>query len=349
VYAAALLAGTALSIKFGALGVVILAIPFLIVEAHRRWRSLALASLLLLVTAAPPYARAYWKTHNPIFPFKNEIIHSPLIDPSVQFQDNEFRQPLTWRTPFNLTFRTHFWYEAQDGAFGFQYLLLTPLGLLALPIVRRRIAVSAGIVALCAAVLVLRAEPNARYLYAIFPLLLIPLAALLGWLDANGRWFARILTATLAATALLNIYFIPASGWYHKNFYLTSPFSPAARNRYIREFVPLRHVVEYFNLAHPRGTVLLTSDNDTADIKGMAYADHWHYYTVIDQLRHNTAQPDMLKLLDRWGVRYFIGRKPGAGDPTDPPELGKLIQACPVLEYEFDVFQLTRLGDCSKK
>lgn len=342
-YVVAALAGTALSIKLAALSFLVLALPFAFSQVRRHWKTGVLATGLFLVAGLPPYARAWWKTHNPIFPFKNEIIHSPLIDPSVQFQDNEFRQPLTWHTPFDLTFRSHFWYEAQDGSFGFQYLLLAPLGLLALPIVRRRVAVSAGVVALGAYLLVIRAEPNARYLYAVLPLLLVPLSALLQWLASNGRWFGRILAGAVAACALLNIYFIPASGWYHKNFYLSSPFSPPARTRYIHEFIPIREVIGHFNEAHPGSAVLMISDNDTADVRGPSFADHWHYYTVIDQLRRATTPPDMQRLLDRWGVRYFIGRKPGTGDPSDPPALDKFIQSCAVPEYESGIFQLTRL------
>ncbi len=337
------LGGTALSIKLAALSFLIVALPFVFAQARRHWKSCVLAGGLLLLAGLPPYARAWWKTRNPIFPFKNEKIHSPLLDPSVQFQDNQFRRPLTWHTPFDLTFRSQLFYESQDGAFGFQYLLLAPLGLLALPLVRRRVAVSAGVVALGTCILVLRAEPNARYLYAALPLMFVPLAALIEWLGSNGRWFGHVLAGCVAACALLNIYFIPASGWYHKNFYLSSPFSRASRESYIREFVPLRHVIEHFNQAHPGSPVLLTTDNDTADVKGPVYADHWHYYTVIDQLRRAAGPPDMLRLFDRWGVRYFIGRMPGNGDPTDPPELEKFVEACTVPEYQSGVFRLWRL------
>ena len=73
-YAAAILAGTAMSVKFGALAFVALAIPFLLVEAWRHRKSLgprpalvcALAAALLLAAAIPPYAIAYVKTNNPV-------------------------------------------------------------------------------------------------------------------------------------------------------------------------------------------------------------------------------------------------------------------------------------------
>ena len=76
-YLAAVLGGTAMTTKFGALVFVALALPFLAIEVWRHRESLgprlaagcALAAVLLLGTAAPPYAIAYAKTGNPLFPF----------------------------------------------------------------------------------------------------------------------------------------------------------------------------------------------------------------------------------------------------------------------------------------
>ena len=182
-FAAMVLGGTALATKFGALGLLAIAVPFALFEAWRRGgrRALRLAAgiALLAVFALPPYAIAWWKTGNPVFPFLNEKIHSPLIDPAAQFRDNEFRRPLTWRTPYELTFDTHRYYEAQDGAFGFQYLLLAPLALLAAD----RRSRTAAAVGLGAAVLTLRAEPNARFVYAALPLVMVGAAAAIARLD----------------------------------------------------------------------------------------------------------------------------------------------------------------------
>src|ERR1051325_9070244 len=64
------LGGTAVTVKFGALAFVALAIPFAFVEARRHRKTAFLGgAALLLAMAAPPYTVAYLKTHNPLFPF----------------------------------------------------------------------------------------------------------------------------------------------------------------------------------------------------------------------------------------------------------------------------------------
>ena len=107
-----------------------------------------LAALLLLAAAAPPYVIAWAKTGSPLFPFLNERFHSGLLEPKADILDPRFHQPLTWKTPYDLTFHSHRYWEGQDGSFGFQYLVLAPLALLTLPFARhateRRAAITAA-------------------------------------------------------------------------------------------------------------------------------------------------------------------------------------------------------------
>ena len=124
-------------------------------------------------------------------------------------RDGRFADPLTWNTPYDLTFRTTRYYEGQYGSFGFQYLVLAPLALLALLVAPRRQAVVAAVVASSAILLILGTEPNARYLYSALPLLFVPLAALLGWAAAHHRLLARALLAFAVACAAINVYFLP--------------------------------------------------------------------------------------------------------------------------------------------
>ena len=336
-FAAMALGGTALSSKFGALSFLAIAVPFALFEGWRRGgrRTLRLSAgiVLLAAFALPPYAIAWWKTGNPVFPFLNEKIHSPLLDPAAQFRDNEFRMPLTWRTPYGLTFDTHRYYEAQDGAFGFQYLLLAPLALLAGGR-RWRLAAAAG---LGAAVLTLRAEPNARFIYAALPLVMLGAAPVIARL---GRWPHRAAVASLATCAALNFWFLPASGWYHKDFYAQAPFRRDARERYIRQEVPVREVAEYFERGHPHTSVFEADDIDLADVNGDVYENLWHQYTVVMALRRAEDTRDIARLFAKWGVRYYIARQPSPGEPLDPPALARFLAECTVSEYAFSRFEL---------
>jgi hypothetical protein len=352
-YLAAVLAGTAIATKVGGLAFVAVALPFAVVEARRKRKSAAacaVALLLLLLAALPTYAIAYGKTGNPVFPFMNQKFPSPLLDRAADLSFDEFRKPLSWRLPFDLTFHTNQTYEGQDGSFGFQYLLLAPLAVVALVVVRRRPAVSGAVVALGAALVIMRSEPNARYVYAALPLLSVPFAALLGWLDGRQRWLARVLVCYVIACTALNAYFLPSSSYYHKDFSMRSPLSRADRERYTAYTAPVRLVIAYCNRAHPRATVLLTSGSDIAGLTGEVYENHWHQFTTLDQIRKTLDMDTMLKLVEGWGIRYFIARKPAAGEYARPPALRELLETCTTPEYEAGDFYLARLEpDCGKR
>jgi hypothetical protein len=357
-YLAAVLAGTAIATKVGGLAFVAVALPFAVVEVHRNWKSLgrkpaaacAVALLLLLLAALPTYAIAWHKTGNPVFPFMNQKFPSPLLDRAADISFDQYRKPLSWRLPFDLTFHTNQTYEGQDGSFGFQYLLLAPLAVVALLAARRRPAVSAAVVALGAAIVVMRSEPNARYIYAALPLLSVPFAALLGWLDGHQRWLARVLVCYVIACTALNAYFLPSSSYYHKDFSMRSPLSRAERERYMAYTAPVRLVIAYCNRAHPHATVLLTSGSDIAGLTGEVYENHWHQFATLDQIRKTLDMSGMLKLVEGWGVRYFIARKPAAGEYARPPALRELLETCTTPEYEAGDFYLARLEpDCGKR
>jgi 4-amino-4-deoxy-L-arabinose transferase-like glycosyltransferase len=345
-YLAAVLAGTAIATKVGGLAFLAVVIPFAVLEARRHRKSAAVcavAVLLVVLTALPTYAIAWHKTGNPVFPFMNQKFPSPLLDRTADLSFDQNHKPLSWRLPFDLTFHTNQTYEGQDGSFGFQYLLLAPLAVVALVVVRRRPVVSGAVVALGAAMVIMRSEPNARYIYAALPLLSVPFAALLGWLDGRQRWLARVLICCAIACTALNAYFIPSSSYYHKDFSMRSPLSRAGREQYMAYTAPVRLVIGYLNRAHPRAAVLLTSGSDIAGITGEVYENHWHQFATLDQIRKTLDMAAMLKLVDGWGVRYFIARKPSAGEYARPPALRELLETCTTPEYEAGDFYLARL------
>jgi hypothetical protein len=344
-YAAMVLGGTALAVKAGSASFLAVALPFAVSELAKLRKapaSCVLAVALFLVAGVPAYGIAWWKTGNPIFPFKNEKIHSPLLDPAVQFQDNEFRQPLKWTTPFDLTFRTHEFYEGQNGTLGFQYLLFLPLGFLAILFTPGRRTVGSLVISLGAAILILRAEPNTRYIYSAMPLLFIPFGSLLGWARPNRRLYGILLILT-GMCAALNLYFLPGSGWYHKDFHMHSPFSQTARERYTRDNVPIRPAMEQFNRVHPGASIFLANDEDVADPLGDVYEGGWHQFNTLDQLRKARTLAAMGALFEKWGVHYFASRKDGPGESRDPALLSDFLEKCTVKEYQLDQIRVSRM------
>jgi glycosyltransferase involved in cell wall biosynthesis len=342
---AAVLGGTAMATKFGAIAFLVPAVVCAAVEVWRRraqsgarW---GLAFGLLLLTAAPPYSIAWVKTGNPLFPFRNDKFHSPQLDPKAEFRDQRFHDPLTWSTPYDLIFRTNRHYEGQDGSFGFQYLVLAPLALLALLLTPRRQAVGAAAVAITGILLILNSEPNARYLYPALPMLFVPFAALLGWAATHQRVLARALLAFAIACAALNVYFLPGSSWYHKDFW--GPFTPAQRAVYTGQTAPIRNAIAWFNRAHPQAAVLLTQDSYIAGLTGDVYENHWHQWNTMNQIRHADGVQGLRRLLEQWRVRYLIARKPTASHYARPLAMRELLDQCTIAEYAFDEFFVARV------
>jgi len=109
-------------------------------------------------------------------------------------------------------------------------------------------------------------------------------------------------------------------------------------------------VIAYVNRAHPRATVLLTSGSDIAGLTGEVYENHWHQFTTLDRIRKTRDMAGMLKLMEGWGVRYFIAPKPAAGEYAGPPALQVLLATCTTPEYEAGDFYLARLEpDCAQR
>ena len=358
-YFAMVAGGTAMATKYGALVFVVLALPFAAIETGRLWRMpgarlgpnpvrvCAAALGLLLATGLPTYAIAYAKTGNPIFPFLNNRMHSPLLNPAVVIADARFHIPVDWSSLYNLTFHTSKAYEGQDGSFGFQYLVIVPLVLLGLLVVRRGPILAATVLSLAGGLLIMQSTPNVRYLYTAMPLLLIAMAGLLGWLSSHQRWIYSALILYLYLCTGLNTYFLASSSYYHKDFCPQRPFSRADRERYLEEAAPVRSVVAYYNQHHPNSVVLLTSSTAHAGINGEVFMNNWHQFPVVEQLRGAQTPLDMFHLMQQWKVGYFIEEQLAPGDQL-PGGLEPLLSACTVPEYKAGGFTLARLSpDCT--
>jgi hypothetical protein len=288
---------------------------------------------LLLGLAAPPYLIAYVKTGNPLFPFLNEKFHSSLLPPNAGLVDERFKRPLTWNTPYDLTFRTHLTYEGQNGSFGFQYLVFAPLAVAAVLVAGRRGVGSATVVAIGAAAIVMGTQPNARYVYAAMPLLSVPFAALLGW-SSGTRWLYRGLLAFVVFCIGMNLRFMPSASYYHRDFCLRLPFSRAEHDRYRAQAAPVREVIDRFNRLHTDRAVMMSVESAIAGLHGDVYENHWHQIGVYWKIRDRKTVAEMVRLMQSWNVEYFISPKPGMGDEIKPAAFREMLERCtePVFE-----------------
>jgi hypothetical protein len=348
-YAAAVLGGTALATKFGGLAYVAAALPVAATEVRRQWGRLGsgpalssgIAAALLLAAALPTYAISWRMTGNPIFPFLNQEFPSPLVDHGAMFVDYRFTQPIAFRTPYDLTFHSDRYCEGRPGSLGFHYLLLVPLGSIALLAVRRRPALGAAVISIGGSLIVLKLLPNARYLYPALPLTLVPLAALLGWLTPGV--LRRALVTVAAACVLLNAWFLPSSGFYHGDFYEQAPLSRGMRQVYMHKHAPMREIGQYMNREHPGSPVFLADGSDLAAFNADVYVNGWHQYGVWARLQLARGPREIAGILDQWNVHYIAAPKPDAGVKIAPPALRELLKSCVTPEYQAAWLFLARI------
>jgi hypothetical protein len=352
-YAAAVLGGTALATKLGGLAFVVAALPVAAVEVRRQWQRLGsrpaltigIAGALLLAAALPTYMISWRMTGDPVYPFLNRAFPSPLVDRNVSFVDTHYTLPITFRTPYDLIFHSDRYSEGRPGYLGFHCLLLVPLGLIALLAGGRRPAFSAAVVSIGGALIVLKFLPNARYLYPALPLLLVPLAALLGWLASGVVRGALI--ALAVGSVLLNTWFLASSNYYHGDFYEHAPLSRAMRKVYIDKCAPIREIGDYMNRAHPGAPVFLADGGDLAAFDAEVYTNGWHEFNVWSRLQHARDARDVAAILDGWNVHYIAAPKPILGVLVNPLALRDLLKSCVTPEFQTKFLFLARIEkDC---
>ena len=89
-------------------------------RSHREFAARDLALLAVAVTiAAWPYANAWLRTGNPVFPFMNALFRSPLFDATASFNNPLYNAPLRPWSPYELVWSSGRFIEGFDGAAGF--------------------------------------------------------------------------------------------------------------------------------------------------------------------------------------------------------------------------------------
>ena len=289
-----LLLGSALSAKLQAAVFVALPAALALLAAVRRkqGRLAARAALLFLVVAAPPYLNAWRKTGNPVFPFANSFFRSPYFNAASSLVDPRFRAPLTWTTPYDLAFHSPRYFESQNGALGFQYfLLLLPAAML---MTRRspRVPMAVGAVSV---LLLLTIVPYLRYTYPAMALFSIVIA----WAAAQVRGGS----AALLTLTALNLWFIPAAGWYHQDFAL---FRRDQVRQYLEESAPQRKLIDHLNRTAPGEPVAFFDGDPVAGLQAPAYSDTWHSEHFWKRLRDSASPEEAAALFEELGIRHAI-------------------------------------------
>jgi 4-amino-4-deoxy-L-arabinose transferase-like glycosyltransferase len=310
-------------------------------------RKAALALACYLIIAAPPYLIAYAKTGNPVFPYLARIFPSSYGNLAAAFDGPPPGPSLSLRTPYDLTFQTSLFREVQDGATGFQYFLFMPLGILLL---RRKwpdLAIFSVLTLAPFVAITLGADPCARYIYAAFPLATLFIAGTLAALKTLDTRIYSVAMALAVALFVLDLYFLPASGWMHKDF-VSNPASSRARAAYVTEHAPERNLVAYLNQAHPGEPVAFFATNAIAGLRGAALTTSWHNVEFYKRVLTAQSANDCFRILHDYGVSLLIAPLPDSGIPFATTPAETLSKECTVPESTSGKFYAGRLKDtCS--
>jgi 4-amino-4-deoxy-L-arabinose transferase-like glycosyltransferase len=252
------------------------------------------------IVAAWPYANAWARTGNPVFPFLNALFHSPFFETSTSFTNPLYNTPLQpWRV-YEMLFSSGRYIEGTGGAAGWQWLLLLPVVFLSF---LRRQPVTRW---LCLGLLVIFfvaifiQQAYIRYLLPAFALFTVLGAWALADLPDGQRKRAAILVIGFALCAL-NLRFIYAGSWPNAALCLRCSMDAKARRDYLGLYDPDRIVADYLNASVPRGRVgfFMPDMVSPAGYTGYSRSNNWHDHATFAAMATAQSAEDILAIARR--------------------------------------------------
>ncbi len=261
------------------------------------------------VMAAWPYANAWLRTGNPVFPFMNTLFRSPLADTTTAFTNPLYVVPLRPWSLYEVIADSHRFIEGGDGAIGLHWLLLLPL--VALAFTRRRPAEQWWCAAL-AAVFFTAVFVQQAYLRYLLPAFML-LAVLGGWAandlpDGRRTRVAVLIVGSLLC--LLHVRLIPNGNWPNGRLCLGCAFDAHARADYLSSYMGDRIVGDHLNRNLPDARVgfLMLNAPSPGGFVGFSRAANWHDGPFFSAVANATTAADIDALARQYGLSHIVYR-----------------------------------------
>lgn len=312
--AAAALAGAALAAKLIAAPTVV-CVAALVCHSSRRppgrpssAAQCAVAVVLFSAYGLVPYAYAWLATGNPLFPFFNGLFRSPLFDSTQSFNNPLFNQPLSMTTLYDMTFDSHLFLEGSDGALGFSLLALLPLALLAPHRESPFVVKAAWAVLLFTFPVVFGFQSYLRYLTPLVAVAMLPVAWSLATLQRRDHpTLFRVVGVAAALVVGLNLYTIPAAGWFHRDLSFTDVLSPTARAAYVRRHAPERQINDYVNARYgDTARVCYVFRPFPAELISPSVSASWHDYDFDTKVQAARTADELDRLVRAYHISHFV-------------------------------------------
>jgi 4-amino-4-deoxy-L-arabinose transferase-like glycosyltransferase len=240
----------------------------------KRKLTLSLKSALILaffiLVFMYPYFNSLIVSGNPVFPFMNNIFKSPYFPPD-NFTGYPYPYGIGIKNLYLILF-TGSCFEGNGGVAGTQFVILLIASLFLAIAIKPKIFKTAFIVSLTYFLLIGMNTNYSRYIYPIFPILVIAMAAIYYNIENYTGTAKKLLLAVSFVVIGLNIYLIPSAGSVLWKADLQSILDPT------KKYVPFElKMNEYINtLSGKDARVLYLAPNSYVyGLMGKSYYNHW--------------------------------------------------------------------------
>lgn len=200
--------------------------------------------LIFIFIGCISYCYSYWVTGNPLFPFYNEVFHSPLYPPEKFL--HPFKPGLSWDLINQITFNSGNFLEGGIGSPGFQWVLLFLPSLLIIFSLRNKWLFALLVIAISFVLFVFNTVGYLRYIYPAIIFLIILISIAIVQSIKFGNTIKILFSSLFLLTIFSNLLFFKAASGY-STISLPVILNSIDRERYIESRVPMRRAITMVN------------------------------------------------------------------------------------------------------
>jgi hypothetical protein len=307
--AAAFLAGSAAACSFSALA---FAVPVLIAgTVMARFHALAPGWMLALLAGGVPYAEAWLRTGNPVFPYWNAVFRSPLLPAGVEVPTAAPRE-LSWNILDQFTFGPASPFQYPAGSAGFLAFLFLPLVVVS---IRRRWPRTAVLICwtlLAGGAIAFRAAHSLEGLYPALPLFTLLAGIAVAAHRSSDPRLGPVCGVLAGLAAVLNLAVLAAAAPEHRRLLPDPLFRRAAMERYLAGAAPERLLAERLQAIAPQAGAAWLDSSSTAPFTGHAATTSWYPAPYARRVREATSSEALNVIALEERIEYFIAPSAGA-------------------------------------